>query len=289
MKDLYEIFRKNEVLDVDNVADYQVSLLDKEDPWQAAMAVTGLTLYQLEHGCDRGRFQMLLWALKENCAEVVRIRALVGLVLICGRLKVVDEWALEQMADVLSYNSEEAFDAWRAIMQSSKSEKHDPNFVMLKSVYARPPFINDEKIFFQPFEHGRVDQLEDDEWHLAESLFGTMHLCDCDKYAMLLSMQRYIPMLVKQLRAQGVEPDDLDVMNISIGQIEMIPDNMRDQFKRMTATTPIQNYVQQLYRFIRLSPHTPLRPTEDMNELRRTMIDKMIVVGANRIAELSAI
>ena len=86
MKDLFHIFRTNEAVEVEDLADFQVILLDAEQPTQAAMAITALTLYQLEHGYDRGRFQMLLWAMSRHCAEVVRARALVGLLLICDVL-----------------------------------------------------------------------------------------------------------------------------------------------------------------------------------------------------------
>ena len=79
MKDLFDIFRTREAVEVEDLADYQVILLDTEQPTQAAMAITALTLYQLEHGYDRGRFQMLLWAMSKHCANVLPISASIGI------------------------------------------------------------------------------------------------------------------------------------------------------------------------------------------------------------------
>ena len=174
MKDLFHIFRTNDAVEVEDLADYQVILLDTEQPTQAAMAITALTLYQLEHGFDRGRFQMLLWAMSRSCPEEVRVRAIVGLLLICGRLKVMDSWALEKMADLLSYDSELAFEAWQAILRTSKPAVYDPNLEMVKQLYNSPQFANAPELYFEPFVRGQIEDLDDYEWKMTELFFQAL-------------------------------------------------------------------------------------------------------------------
>ena len=289
MKDLFQIFQKNEAVEVEDLADFQVILLDTEQPTQAAMAITALTLYQLEHGYERGRFQMLLWAMSKHCAEEVRVRAMVGLLLICGRLNVTDSWALEQMAELLSYEPEPAFEAWCAILETAKPEVYDPNLEMVRPLYGVPPFTNSAELFFEPFERGKVEDLDDFEWKLVELFFKAMNICDSDKYALLLILKRYLPAIVQQLQNEDIDIDQLEYIDMNIQQMIMIG-NGRHKLQRNTRElTPAENYVQQLYRFMLLSHLTPVRVSEDVNQLRKTMIDRMVVVGAAQIAAVAAI
>lgn len=291
MKDLFHIFRTNEAVEVEDLADYQVILLDTEQPTQAAMAITALTLYQLEHGFDRGRFQMLLWAMSRHCPEVVRARAIIGLLLVCGRLNVTDPWALEQMAELLSYDSDMAYEAWCAILQTAKPEVYDTNLEMVKHFYSMPPFSNSPELFFQPFERGQVEDLDDYEWKMVQLFFRTMNVCDCDKYAMLFLLRQYLPTIVEQLKEQEIDIDSLELIDINIQQVMMIAQGKTNARlpRRTKELTPVENYVQELYRFIRLSSHTPLRLTENIGDLRNTMIDRMVVVGAERRKQIDNI
>lgn len=292
LKDLFHIFRTNDAVEVEDLADFQVILLDKEQPTQAAMAITALTIYQLEHGFDRGRFQMLLWAMSRHCPDEVRVRAIVGLLLICGRLDVKDSWALEQMAELLSYdNNNMAFEAWQAILRTAKPDVYDPNFEMLKPIYNQEPFTNAPELYFEPFERGKIENLDDYEWKMAELFFRTMNVCDSDKYALLLALRSYLPAIVQNLKEQDIDIDALEFVGINFQQIMMMGQGTgkRQLQKRAAELTPVESYVQQLYRFIRLSRHTPLRLTEHIEDLRKTMIDRMVVVGAAQIAQIEAI
>ena len=289
MKDLFNIFRTNEAVEVEDLADFQVILLDTDDSLPAAMAITALTLYQLEHGYDRGRFQMMLWAMSKHCPMEVRIRAMVGLLLICGWLDVKDSWALDQMAELLSYEYDLAFDAWRAILQTAKPDKYDPNYVMVSPLYGTPPFTESPELFFEPFERGRVENLDDYEWKVMELFYEAMNLCDSDKYALLLILQRYMPAIVEQLKEQDIDIDSLEEVSINFQKLVMFSNGNHKLQRLAYELSPPEQYVQQLYRFINLSRHTPLRWSVDMQALRQTMIDKMVVVGSAQIAAVEAI
>lgn len=289
MKDLFNIFQKSEAVEVEDLADFQVILLDTEEPTQAAMAITALTLYQLEHGYDRGRFQMLLWAMSKHCADEVRVRAMVGLLLICGRLNVKDDWALDQMAELLSYEHELAFDAWCAILQTGKPEVYDPNFEMVRPIYGVPPFSNSPELFFQPFERGKVEDLDDYEWKLVELFFQAMNVCDSDKYALLIILKRYLPAIVQHLQSEDIDIDQLEYIDMNFQQM-MIITNGKNKLQRNTRElSPAEQYVQQLYRFLMLSHQTPVRISENISDLRKTIIDRMVVVGTAQIATIEAI
>ena len=289
MKDLFDIFHHAETIEVDDLADYQVALLDTEEPMQAADAVTALTLYQLEHGFDRGRFQMLQWAMSSRCADIVQARAIVGLLLICARLNIDDRWVLEQMADVLSYNDEFAYEAWVAILQSTKPERYDPNLELVKALYNTDTFLKNPKMFFEPFDRGVIEELDDYEWKLVELFFKTMNLCDSDMYALLQLLVQYLPAIANQLRNEEIDIDDLEYMDIKFQQLVSISNGRNHLQVRQEELTETENYVQQLYRFISLSRQTPLRVSEKKDDLRRTMIDRMVVVGAERKAEVEGI
>jgi hypothetical protein len=289
MKDLFDIFRTREAVEVEDLADYQVILLDTEQPTQAAMAITALTLYQLEHGYDRGRFQMLLWAMSKHCANVVRARAIVGLLLVCARLNVTDEWALEQMAELLSFESELAFDAWVAILQTGKPKVYDPNLEMVKPIYGMQPFTKAPELFFEPFEREQLGEMDEFEWRLADMFFETMNVCDSDKYALLVILKQYLPVIVEQLREQEIDLEQLEYVDINFQKMMMISNGKNQLQRRDAELTEVENYVQQLYRYIRLSRHTPLRLTENLSELRNTMIDRMVVVGKEKRDEIENI
>ena len=286
LKDLFDIFRKSEIIEVEDLADYQVALLDTEEPMQAAGAVTALTLYQLEHGYDRGRFQMIQWAMSTRCADIIQARAIVGLLLICARQKIRDPWVLEQMADVLSYHNEFAYEAWIAILQSTKPEQYDPNFEVVKALYDTQLFANHPNMYFELFDRGVVEELDDFEWKLAEMFFKTMNLCDSDMFAIMLLLKQYMPAIANQLKEEDIDLDALDNVDIKFQQMMMIS-NGKSQLQPLgEELTETENYVQQLYRFMKLSKSTPLRVSDSMAALRNTMIDRMIAVGIERQKEL---
>lgn len=289
MKDLFTIFRANETVEVEDLADYQVALIDTEDPVQAAHAVTAITLYQLEHGYDRGRFQMLQWALSNRCADIIQARAMVGLLLICARFDLRDEWVLEQMADVLSYHDEFAYDAWLSILRTTKPEKYDPNFEIIKSLYNVSPFTEDPTLFFEPFDRGVVENLDDYEWKLTELFFHTLNSCDSDMYVLLIFLKQFLPSIAHQLKSDDIDIEALDYVDIKFQQMMMISNGKDHLQVREEELTETENYVQQLYRFIRLSHFTHLQASASMDVLRKTMIDRMIVVGAERKAEVENI
>ena len=289
MKDLFNIFRTADTIGVEDLADYQVILLDTMDEKPAIMATTALTIYQLEHGYDRGRFQMLLWAMSKHCSIHVRIRAMVDLLLVCSRQNVTDEWALEQMAELLSYEHRLAFDAWCSILQSFNPEKYDPNYAILRSMYNVAPFKNSPELFFQPFERGEVENLDDYEWKVLELFLEAMNLCDSDKYLLTSFMKQYLPMIVQQLKEQDVDLESLDEINLNFQRMMMISNGEDHLQPRKYELDPIENYVQQFYRFIDASHQTSLHLTEDANQLIETMIGKMVVVGAKEIDTIEAI
>ena len=144
-------------------------------------------------------------------------------------------------------------------------------------------------MFFLPFLRGKIENLDDYEWKLAELFFKTLNVCDSDKYALLMILKQYMPAIVQQLREQDIDIDDLALIDVNFQQMIMLG-NGRNRLQRNTRElTPAEQYVQQLYRFLLLSHQTPVRVSEDINELKKTMISRMVVVGKARIAEIENI
>ena len=109
-----------------------------------------------------------------------------------------------------------------------------------------------------------------------------MNVCDSDKYALLLILKRYLPAIVQQLSEQDIDIESLEFIDMNFQQMIMIGNGSHKLQRNTRELTPAELYVQQLYRFMLLSHLTPVRVSENVNELRKTMIDKMVVVGAER-------
>ena len=109
-----------------------------------------------------------------------------------------------------------------------------------------------------------------------------MNLCDSDKYALLLILQRYLPAIVHQLKEQDIDIDSLEYVDMNFQKMVMLSNGNQRLQRLAHELSPAEQYVQQLYRFLSLSRLTYLRPSEDVTALRKTMIDKMVVVGTER-------
>ena len=140
MKDYFHIFCTRPMIEVDDQSDFQVLLQDEVDTTPACLAVTALTLYQLEHGFDRGRMQMLIWAMNAHCSKDVRLRARVGVILVMAVHDVRDSWALDQLAECISYEALHFYDAYRAILQIfTRNDEFDVNYLLFQMIYGLPP------------------------------------------------------------------------------------------------------------------------------------------------------
>lgn len=281
MKDYFRIFRTQPLIEVDDQSDFQILLQDEVDTTPACMAITALTLYQLEHGFDRGRMQMLIWAMNAHCSKSVRLRARTGVILVMAAHDVHDTWALEQLAECISFEPEACYEAYKALLQIfTRNEEYDVNYLLFQMFYAMPPFSKSPELFFQPFARGQVEQLSDDDWKFANALTQAWHLCDSDRFALLLMLMPQLDSLRASLMEQNVDPDELAEMQIHVERLANLSGEMKRAVLRMTTGSPVSDYVQQLYRFIQA--HKPYQHALT----RDTLVDKMLVVDQNQINEL---
>ena len=281
MKDYFHIFCTRPLIEVDDQSDFQVLLQDEVDTTPACLAVTALTLYQLEHGFDRGRMQMLIWAMNAHCSKDVRLRARVGVILVMAVHDVRDSWALDQLAECISYEALHFYDAYRAILQIfTRNDEFDVNYLLFQMIYGLPPFSKSPELFFKPFARGQVESLSDEDWAFASALTKTWHLCDSDRFALLLMLMPQLDSLRATLMEQNVDPEVINEMQIHVERLASLPGEKRRAVLRMTQGSPLTDYVQQLYRFINAQKPlaTPLT--------RNTFVDKLIVVDSQQINEL---
>ena len=281
MKDYFQIFRTHPMIEVDDQSDFQVLLQDEVDITPACMAVTALTLYQLEHGYDRGRMQMLMWAMNKHCQKAVRMRARVGVILVMAVYDIQDEWALEQLSECISFEPSACYEAYRSILQIfTRNNDFDVNYMLFQMLYAVPPFSNSPELFFQPFQRGRVENLSDSDWSFADAITKTWHLCDSDRFALLIMLMPQLGKLRSTLEEQNVDVEALADMQLHIERLNTMSGDMKRMVLRMTKGSPVSDYVQQLYRFTNANSQY-LHPIH-----RNTFIDKMLVVDLNQKKEL---
>lgn len=273
MKDYFHIFSTHPSIEVDDQSDFQVLLQDEVDTTPACMAVTALTIYQLEHGYDRGRMQMLFWALNTHCRKSVRMRARIGIIFVMANLDVRDRWALEQLAECISYEPDACYEAYRAILQIfTRNEEFDVNYLLFQMIYGMPPFSKSPDLFFRPFARGQVENLSDEDWTFASSLTKAWHLCDSDRFALLLMLMPQLDSLRATLMEQNIDPEALADMQIHVERLASLSGEMKRAVLRMTKGSPLTDYVQQLYRFIQAHPQYR------HNLQRQTMTDRMLIV-----------
>jgi tetratricopeptide (TPR) repeat protein len=115
-------------------------------------------------------------------------------------------------------------------------------------------FFKDFQNWFVPFypDHAVVDSIHNDEVlgsgtnDLAEALYKTPFICNSDKYSLLLNL-KYLPAAQKtmMLKVFRMELEGLDQLNAD--------DSGTDPYKSFR--TYVTQYLQDLYRFFKLSPY----------------------------------
>jgi len=301
--DIFDLYRAAEVLHEDDCADFLVIIQDSLAVDDGAMAVSGLTLSLLEGQWNSQRFMLLLKAFGLATEQMVRERVLVGLLLVMMKHNSVireekDLW--ESIQEVLTDEPELSFTALCNIARTAQVRKlesfnnqmtkeimplinqvgsdefydvirkyqgdmeriarlHlDQNFLIFKGAYQSPFFLQRAAHWLKPWNEEQLLNVDEDERQHLQEMIEAWPMCDSDKYA-LINMS-------KMLRGamQGQLPTDmLSQMGDNLGHTDIIANG----------------YVQQLYRYFRLSAFTQSTPFELVSFMRNTLVYRWIVVG----------
>jgi hypothetical protein len=306
MRNAYEIFdyyREAVVLTEDDCADFLVLVQDLSAEAEGAMAVSGLSLAILERDWSKERVLLLMKAFQLQTADIVRERIIVGIILLLvkhnaivrlqtdmhdmiqdvltdepelsftalcniartSQVKYLEQFNQKMTKDIMPLMNKVGSDEFYEVISKHQSEMEriarlnlDQNFLIFKSSYYTDFFRSRAANWFYPWTDEQLVNVPEDEREQLREMIRIWPLCDSDRYALL-------------------------------GMTNMLRDTLREQFQgdmlaQMADTTGhatiiTNGYVQQLYRYFRLSSFTHGTPFDLVAYLRETWVYRLIVVG----------
>ena len=134
----------------------------------------------------------------------------------------------------------------------------DQNFLIFKTAYYTDFFRAKAVNWFLLWDDKQLLNVAEEEREQVQEMINIWPMCDSDKYA-LIGMSS---MIRNTLKSQ-IQGDALAQIGDSLGQVQIVTNG----------------YVQQLYRYFRLSPFAPNNPFELVTYLRDTWVYRLVVVG----------
>ena len=306
MRNAYEIFdyyREAVVLTEDDCADFLVLVQDLSAEAEGAMAVSGLSLALLERDWSKEKVLLLMKAFQLQTADIVRERIIVGIILLLvkhnaivrlqtdmhdmiqdvltdepelsftalcniartSQVKYLEQFNQKMTKDIMPLMNKVGSDEFYEVISKHQSEMEriarlnlDQNFLIFKSSYYTDFFRSRAANWFYPWTDEQLVNVPEDDREQLRDMMRIWPLCDSDRYALL-------------------------------GMTNMLRDTLREQFQgdmlaQMADTTGhatiiTNGYVQQLYRYFRLSSFTHGTPFDLVAYLRETWVYRLIVVG----------
>jgi hypothetical protein len=302
MNAIFDNYRFLDTLSHEDEADFRVYLQDPDNLEDGLMAVAGLTLNLLENDWNESKLMTILTSCDGIAPEMFE-RILVGVILIMMKYDREirhNQALLEDLQEVLTFAPELSYTAlcniarttqvkrieqfnmqltqelmplmqdrhsneFYDIVRSRQSEMEriaqmhlDQNFLIFREFYSTPFFRNDAANWLLPWNDKALLNLNEEDREDVSGLMQLWPLCDSDKYALCQMYHSF----------KGVIQSQLSV------------DSLRELGIGMNSNPIVTNgYVQQLYRFFRLAPHTKAQPFELASQMRNLMVYRLIVVG----------
>ena len=302
MNAIFDNYRLLDTLSHEDEADFRVFLQDPDNLEDGLMAVAGLTLNLLENHWSEHKLMTILTSCDGIAPEMFE-RIVVGIILIMMRYDREirhNQTLLEDLQEVLTFAPELSFTAlsniarttqikrmeqfnrqltqelmplmndrhsneFYDIIRSRQSEMEhiakmhlDQNFLIFREFYSTPFFRNDASNWLLPWNDKALLNVKEEDRDDVAGLLDLWPLCDSDKYALCQMYDSFKGVIKSQLSVDSLKEVGLDMP------------------KNQIVTN---GYVQQLYRFFRLSSHTQIRPFDLAYHLRDLMVYRLIVVG----------
>ena len=302
MNAIFDNYRLLDTLSHEDEADFRVFLQDPDNLEDGLMAVAGLTLNLLENHWSEHKLMTILTSCDGIAPEMFE-RIVVGVILVMMRYDREirhNQALLEDLQEVLTFAPELSFTAlsniarttqikrmeqfnrqltqelmplmndrhsneFYDIIRSRQSEMEhiakmhlDQNFLIFREFYSTPFFRNDASNWLLPWNDKALLNVKEEDRDDVAGLLDLWPLCDSDKYALCQMYDSFKGVIKSQLSVDSLREVGLDMP------------------KNQTVTN---GYVQQLYRFFRLSSHTQIRPFDLASHLRDLMVYRLIVVG----------
>ena len=302
-EEIFEYYRKNATFSQEDVADFYVYVQDITKPTDGLMAIAGLTINLLENDWNPDNLMLLLTScdgISPECFE----RVIVGVTLVMiqhDQFVRRDKALLGEIQEVLTYAPELSFTAlcniarttqmkhmeqfnaqltkellplmnnresneFYDIIRSRQSEMEhiakmhlDQNFLIFRDFYNTPFFRENASHWLLPWDEKALLNMDEEDRSEVENLMNLWPLCDSDKYALCQMYRSFKHMIKSQLSVDSLQEVGIDIQGKSI----------------------ITNgYIQQLYRYFRLSSFSHTKPFEAAYKLRDLLVYRLVVVGS---------
>ena len=302
MNAIFDNYRLLDTLSHEDEADFRVFLQDPDNLEDGLMAVAGLTLNLLENHWSEHKLMTILTSCDGIAPEMFE-RIVVGVILVMMRYDREirhNQALLEDLQEVLTFAPELSFTALSNIARTTRikrmeqfnrqltqelmplmNDRHsnefydiirsrqsemehiakmhlDQNFLIFREFYSTPFFRNDASNWLLPWNDKALLNVKEEDRDDVAGLLDLWPLCDSDKYALCQMYDSFKGVIKSQLSVDSLREVGLDMP------------------KNQIVTN---GYVQQLYRFFRLSSHTQIRPFDLASHLRDLMVYRLIVVG----------
>lgn len=301
--EIFEHYRTHTAFSEEDMADFRVYVQDPINTTDGMMAIAGLTINLLEHSWNEDNLMLMLTSCDGISPESFE-RVVVGLLLVMmqhdthiRRNRVM----LGEMQEVLTYAPELSFTAlsniarttqmkrmeqfnaqltkellplmnhretneFYDIIRSRQSEMEhiakmqlDQNFLIFREFYSTPFFREQASNWLLPWTDEVLLNIGEEDRDEVEGLMQLWPMCDSDKYALCYMYPSFKQLIKSQLSIDSLREVGIDMQGKSI----------------------ITNgYIQQLYRYFRLSSFTHAKPFDLAYKLRDLLVYRLVVVGA---------
>ena len=300
--EIFEYYRTHTVFSEDDMADFRVYVHDPTNPTDGMMAIAGLTVNLLENPWSEDNLMLMLTSCDGISPEGFE-RVVVGLLLVMMQHdKHIrrDRVLLGEIQEVLTYAPELSFTAlsniarttqmkrmeqfnaqltkellplmnnresneFYDVIRSRQSEMEhianmhlDQSFLIFRDFYQNSFFREQAANWLLPWTDDALLNVNEEDREELEGLLQVWPLCDSDKYALCQMYQPFKTLIKSQLSVDSLREVGFDIKG------KMIITN---------------GYVQQLYRFFRLSSFARSKPFELAYKLRELLVYRLVVVG----------
>jgi hypothetical protein len=307
---MFDYYRSATSFSQDDVADFYVYTQDSVHPTDGLMAIAGLTINILENPWNQDHLMLLitccdgispegfervvvglLLAMMQHDTYIRRDRNLLGEIqevltyapelsftalsniARTTQMKRMEQFNAQLTKELLPLMNDRASNEFYDIIRSRQSEMEhiakmhlDQNFLLFREFYSTPFFRAQAANWLLPWTDEALLGIDEEDRHEVESLMQLWPLCDSDKYALCHMYKSFKQMIKSQLSV----------------------DSLREVGMDMQGKTIVTNgYIQQLYRFFRLSPFAKTKPFDLANKLRELLVYRLVVVGSQAQQSIS--
>ena len=285
------------------MADFCVYVQDPINTTDGMMAIAGLTINLLEHSWNEDNLMLMLTSCDGISPEAFE-RVVVGLLLVMMQHDTHirrDRMMLGEMQEVLTYAPELSFTAlsniarttqmkrmeqfnaqltkelmplmnnretneFYDIIRSRQSEMEhiakmqlDQNFLIFREFYSTPFFREQASNWLLPWTDETLLNIQEEDRDEVEGLMQLWPMCDSDKYALCNMYSSFKQLIQSQLSVDSLREVGIDMQSKNI---------------------VTNGYIQQLYRYFRLSSFAHTKPFDMAYKLRDLLVYRLVVVGS---------